>query len=83
MNRNVLIVVHQGTSTPGRVGEFLTARGYSLDRRCPNMGDPLPTALSEYATCIVFGGRQSARYGSWAIVCQGNRFFQTISFPSP
>ncbi len=60
MNRNVLIVVHQGTSTPGRVGEFLTARGYSLDRRCPNMGDPLPTALSEYAACIVFGGPMSA-----------------------
>ncbi len=60
MNRNVLIVVHQDESTPGRVGEFLAARGYTLDRRCPNMGDPLPTALSEYAACVLFGGPMSA-----------------------
>lgn len=60
MSRNVLIVVHQEKSTPGRVGEFLTARGYTLDRRCPNMGDPLPRDLSEYAACIVFGGPMSA-----------------------
>jgi GMP synthase (glutamine-hydrolysing) len=42
------------------VGEFLTARGYALDRRCPNLGDPLPTDLSEYAASIVFGGSMSA-----------------------
>ncbi len=60
MSRKVLIVVHQEKSTPGRVGEFLTARGYTLDRRCPNMGDPLPTELSEYAASIVFGGPMSA-----------------------
>jgi GMP synthase (glutamine-hydrolysing) len=60
MSQKVLIVVHQEKSTPGRVGEFLTARGYSLDRRCPNMGDPLPTDLSEYAASIVFGGPMSA-----------------------
>jgi GMP synthase (glutamine-hydrolysing) len=60
MSRKVLIVVHQEKSTPGRVGEFLTARGYALDRRCPNLGDPLPTDLSEYAASIVFGGPMSA-----------------------
>jgi GMP synthase (glutamine-hydrolysing) len=60
MSRKVLIVVHQEKSTPGRVGEFLTARGYSLDRRCPNLGDPLPTDLSQYAASIVFGGPMSA-----------------------
>jgi len=60
MSRKVLIIVHQETSTPGRVGEFLTSRGYALDRRCPNMGDPLPTSLSDYAASIVFGGPMSA-----------------------
>lgn len=60
MSRKVLIVVHQEKSTPGRVGEFLTARGFELDRRCPNLGDPLPTDLSGYAASIVFGGPMSA-----------------------
>ena len=60
MRQKVLIVVHQEHSTPGRVGEFLTARGYELDRRCPNMGDPLPTDLSPYAASVVFGGPMSA-----------------------
>jgi GMP synthase (glutamine-hydrolysing) len=60
MSRKVLVVVHQEHSTPGRVGEFLMARGYTLDRRCPNMGDPLPTDLSEYAASVVFGGPMSA-----------------------
>jgi len=60
MSKKVLVVVHQEHSTPGRVGEFLVARGYSLDRRCPNMGDPLPTDLSEYAASVVFGGPMSA-----------------------
>ncbi len=60
MSRKVLVVVHQEKSTPGRVGEFLTARGYELDRRCPMMGDPLPTDLSQYAASVVFGGPMSA-----------------------
>lgn len=60
MSQKVLIVVHQEKSTPGRVGEFLTARGFELDRRCPNLGEPLPTDLSGYAASIVFGGPMSA-----------------------
>jgi GMP synthase (glutamine-hydrolysing) len=60
MSRKVLIVVHQEESTPGRVGEFLTARGFELDRCCPNLGEPLPTDLSGYAASIVFGGPMSA-----------------------
>jgi GMP synthase (glutamine-hydrolysing) len=60
MKRKVLTIVHQETSTAGRVGEFLMARGYTLDRRCPNMGEPLPTDLCDYAACIVFGGPMSA-----------------------
>jgi GMP synthase (glutamine-hydrolysing) len=60
MSKRVLIVVHGGYSDPGRVGERLEARGYALERRCPNLFDPLPTDLSEYAAAIVFGGPQSA-----------------------
>ncbi|HSH41548.1 MAG TPA: hypothetical protein VK973_05410, partial [Arenicellales bacterium] len=56
----VLIVVHQENSTPGRVGDFLLERGYCLDRRCPCLGEPLPPDLSSYAAVVVFGGPQSA-----------------------
>lgn len=60
MVSKVLIVVHQEHSTPGRVGELLRERGYELDRRCPNMGEPLPEDLSCYSAAVVFGGPQSA-----------------------
>jgi len=58
--RDVLVVVHQETSTPGRVGDFLLERGYRLDRRCPCLDEPLPSDLSGYAGAVVFGGPQSA-----------------------
>ena len=60
MRQPVLIVVHQEHSNPGRVGELLQERGYRLARRCPNLFDPLPDDLSDYAAAIVFGGPQSA-----------------------
>lgn len=61
MSRKVLIVVHQEHSTPGRIGELLEERGCRLDRRCPNLGDPLPDPqLEEYAAAVVFGGPMSA-----------------------
>lgn len=60
MSDRVLIVVHQKHSTPGRVGEMLAARGLRLDRRVPNLGDPLPRSLVGYAGAIVFGGPMSA-----------------------
>ena len=60
MTKRVLIIVHQEHSNPGRVGALLAARGWVLDRRCPNLGDPLPEDLSPYAAAIVFGGPQSA-----------------------
>lgn len=60
MTPKVLIVVHQEHSTPGKIGAFLEKRGYTLDRRCPNLGDPLPKELDAYAAAVIFGGPMSA-----------------------
>ncbi|MHA1158602.1 MAG: glutamine amidotransferase [Alphaproteobacteria bacterium] len=58
--RPVLVVLHQETSTAGRVGERLQSRGYRLDIRRPRFGDPLPTTLDDHTGAIVFGGPMSA-----------------------
>ena len=42
----VLIILHQETSTPGRVGNALRALGHRLDIRRPRFGDALPQTLS-------------------------------------
>ncbi len=56
----VLIVLHQDTSTPGRVGRLLLERGHPLDIRRPRYGDPLPDTLRDHAGAAVFGGPMSA-----------------------
>src|ERR1700745_4360477 len=56
----VLIVLHQETSTPGRVGNALRALGHPLDIRRPRFGDPLPETLDEHAGAVIFGGPMSA-----------------------
>jgi GMP synthase (glutamine-hydrolysing) len=56
----VLIVLHQETSTPGRVGRLLMERGYPLDIRRPRFGDPLPDTLAHHAGAVIFGGPMSA-----------------------
>src|ERR1700760_2318462 len=56
----VLIVLHQETSTPGRVGNALRALGYPLDIRRPRFGDPLPETLEGHAGAVIFGGPMSA-----------------------
>ncbi len=60
MKRPILVVLHQETSTPGRVGQRLAARGHRLDIRRPRFGDPLPETLAEHDGAIVFGGPMSA-----------------------
>lgn len=57
---DVLIVVHQAHSTPGRIGERLERRGYRLDVRRPALGDPLPESLDGHRAVVVFGGPMSA-----------------------
>jgi GMP synthase (glutamine-hydrolysing) len=44
----VLIVLHQESSTPGRVGNVLRALGHPLDIRRPRFGDSLPETLDDY-----------------------------------
>lgn len=56
----VLIVLHQETSSPGRIGQMLMRRGRRLDIRRPRYGDPLPKTLADHAGAIVFGGPMSA-----------------------
>ncbi len=56
----VLIVVHQETSTPGRIGNWLRTSGYDLDVRRPPLGHDLPETLEGYFGAVVFGGPMSA-----------------------
>lgn len=56
----ILVVLHQETSSPGRLGQALVRRGYALDVRRPRYGDPLPASLSEHAGSVIFGGPMSA-----------------------
>jgi len=59
-HRPVLIVLHQESSTPGRVGQVLRDRGYRLDIRRPALGDTLPRTTRDHAGVVVFGGPMSA-----------------------
>ena len=56
----VLIILHQETSTPGRVGNALRALGHTLDIRRPRFGDRLPETLDGHAGAVIFGGPMSA-----------------------
>lgn len=56
----ILIVLHQETSSPGRVGRHLVSAGYELDIRKPRFGDPLPDTMAEHRGAIIFGGPMSA-----------------------
>src|ERR1700748_1227260 len=56
----VLIVLHQETSTPGRIGNALRALGYPLDIRRPRFGEVLPDTLGSHAGAVIFGGPMSA-----------------------
>jgi len=58
--RPVLVVLHQETSTPGRVGQVLEAAGVRLDIRRPVLGEKLPATLERHRGAIVFGGPPSA-----------------------
>ena len=56
----VLVVLHQESSTPGRIGNALRALGHRLDIRRPRFGDALPETLDDHAGAVIFGGAISA-----------------------
>lgn len=56
----ILIILHQATSTPGRVGKRLIERGFDLDICRPPLGDQLPSTMDEHAGAVMFGGPMSA-----------------------
>lgn len=58
--RRILVVLHQETSSPGKLGHMLRAKGYALDIRRPRFGDDLPATMAEHAGALIFGGPMSA-----------------------
>lgn len=56
----VLAVLHQETSSCGRLGQMLQQMGYRLDIRRPPLGDTLPSTLEDHAGAVIFGGPMSA-----------------------
>ncbi|HEY9607530.1 MAG TPA: glutamine amidotransferase [Allocoleopsis sp.] len=59
MNK-ILVIVHQPTSDPGRIGRLLRDRGYYLDIRVPSQQDELPHTMDDHCACAIFGGPMSA-----------------------
>ncbi|MEJ8574820.1 glutamine amidotransferase [Microbaculum marinum] len=60
MPEQILIVLHQENSTPGRIGQALQRRGFHLDIRRPVLGDPLPETMDAHCGAVIFGGPMSA-----------------------
>jgi GMP synthase (glutamine-hydrolysing) len=60
MTKNILLILHQEHSTPGRIAHRLIERGFRLDARRPRFGDPLPETMDGHDGVIVFGGPMSA-----------------------
>lgn len=58
--RPVLIVMHQESSNPGHVGQWLVRNGFALDVRKPRFGETLPETLANHAGAVIFGGPMSA-----------------------
>ena len=56
----VLVILHQATSTPGRVGQRLVERGFGLHVVRPPLGEALPDTLEDHVGAVMFGGPMSA-----------------------
>jgi GMP synthase (glutamine-hydrolysing) len=59
-SRKILVVLHQETSSAGKLGQMLRAKGYELDIRKPRFGDPLPETMAGHLGAVIFGGPMSA-----------------------
>lgn len=60
MTKDILIILHSESSTAGRIGHMLNAKGYRLDIRRPCLGEDLPPSLARHAGAMIFGGPMSA-----------------------
>jgi GMP synthase (glutamine-hydrolysing) len=60
MKNKILLVVHQATSNPGRVGRIVELFGHVPVICTPACGDVLPECLEDYAGVVIFGGPMSA-----------------------
>ncbi|GAA8849723.1 glutamine amidotransferase [Helicobacter pylori] len=58
---SLLVVQHQTTCPPGRVGAWLRDAGVELDVRRPYAGEALPTDLSGHDGLLVLGGQMGCR----------------------
>lgn len=58
---SLLVVQHQQTCPPGRVGTWLAEAGVELDVRRPYAGDALPADLSGHDGLLVLGGEMNCR----------------------
>jgi GMP synthase (glutamine-hydrolysing) len=63
MRGRILLIVHQATSNPGRVGRLVSEFGYEPVICRHACGDPLPETLEDYAGAAIFGGPMSANDG--------------------
>lgn len=57
----LLVIEHQPSCPPGRVGDWLTGAGVALDVRRPYLGDELPADLTGHAGLLVLGGAMGCR----------------------
>jgi GMP synthase (glutamine-hydrolysing) len=60
MKPRILLIFHQQTSTPGRIGQLVETYGCEPVICRPACGDALPTTLDDYAGAVMFGGPMSA-----------------------
>lgn len=58
---SLLVVQHQTTCPPGRVGTWLRDAGIDLDVRRPYAGEALPADLSGHDGLLVLGGQMGSR----------------------
>ncbi|WP_297322797.1 glutamine amidotransferase [uncultured Bartonella sp.] len=56
----IAVILHQASSSTGRVGQLLQQNGFDLSIYRPVLGDCLPETLDSYAGAVVFGGPMSA-----------------------
>jgi GMP synthase (glutamine-hydrolysing) len=78
INKKVLLVMHQATSDPGRVGEAIRTRGFDLDMRVPAIGDPLPAHMQDHAAAVIFGGPMSANDDHESFIRQETGFIDLL-----